>query len=114
MKKIILKNSILFILQMILIIPYNYYYRLFVSNLDTKAYIFVIAYAIFCGIFLSLMNLENKIVTLGLSIFYLLFTLINFYNSFFAYGATAYFLVMITAYLLTSTIKTFKRQEKLS
>lgn len=103
--KVIIQNLVLVLVQLVLIIPYNYFYNFYASNLNTKAYIFVITYTIVCGLVISFMNYSVKIVNIGLSIFYLAFSIVNFIHSWFSYTPTIYLFVLITAYLISSTLK---------
>lgn len=105
MKKIILKNAIIIIILIILSIPYNYIFKYFSIRLSTLSYVAVIIYALLYGVSLMLMDLSNKKINIILTLFYLIFSVINIQHSFFIYGPTVYLQILMVGALLVSIFK---------
>lgn len=105
MKKIVRRNLILILIQIILVIPYNYLYDYYSLRLNTFSYIAVILHAFLCGSSFMLMNLTNKGINTVLAAYYLIFTLFNIHYSIFSYGPTVFLFFLIFGALLTSILK---------
>lgn len=105
MKKIIAHNIILIFIQLICIIPYNYFFGHFSSQLSQAAYIGVIAYALVCGITLALMDLSSRRVNMGLAGYYLIFGVINVQYSLFQYGSTVFMIFLMLGVTMTAALK---------
>ena len=105
MKKKILKNALIILLLIILIIPYNYVYKYYAVRFSTFSYVAVIIYAFLCGTSLMLMDLSNRRVNIVITLFYLIFSIINIQHSFFTYGPTVFLQVLMVGALFISIFK---------
>jgi hypothetical protein len=105
MSKILIKNAIIVLLQLILIVPYNYCYNYYASKLITFAYVAVILYAMICGLLFMFMNFSNKKINVVFAIYYLLFVLLNIQYPLYSYGPTVFLFVLILGELLSTIIK---------
>lgn len=111
MKRIFLKNMIIVLILIILVIPYNYFFKYFAAQLNTFAYAMVIIYALICGVALVLMDLTNKKVNMFFAVFYLIYSVIEIQYSFFVYGPTVYLLILIVGTLFASTLREIKKYD---
>lgn len=108
MKQIAVRNAIIVLIQIGFIIPYNYFFGYFAAQLKTTSYVAVILYALMLGASLRLMDLSNKKINIGLTAFYLIFSIINIQFSFFTYGPTVYLFILMTGALFASVLRSGK------
>ena len=105
MYKILIKNFTIILIQLVLIVPYNYFYDYYASKLITFAYAAVILYAMICGLLFMFMNFSNKQLNVVFAIYYLLFILLNIQYPLYSYGPTVFLFVLLLGELLSTIIK---------
>lgn len=107
MRKIFMKNMAIFLLLLLLSVPYNYFVNYYAKLISTLQYVPVIIFAFLCGAALVFMDLSNKKTNFIFALLFLLISTVELggFLDIFHYGPTGYFYILLFGALLTSIIK---------